>query len=109
MPQMRHRYSKISEKDGVKMIQHSNEDWDEYYGMSDEDLDWYTTDHTDAEWEEKRRTELIRERHLKESDVDEYYYFDVAHHRFFPNEKLIERQEYLRKIAQKMKNLYEER
>lgn len=108
MPQMRHRYSKISEKDGVKMIQHSNEDWDEYYGMSDEDLDWYTTDHTDAEWEEKRRTELIRERHLKESDVDEYYYFDVAHHRFFPNEKLIERQEYLRKIAQKMKNLYEE-
>ena len=48
------------------MIQHSNEDWDEYYGMSDEDLDWYTTDHTDAEWEEKRRTELIRERHLRE-------------------------------------------
>ena len=89
------------------MIQHSNEGWDEYYGMSEEDLDWYTTDHTDAEWEGKRRTELL-EKGYKEEDIDEYYSFDAARHLYFPNEKLIQRKEYLRGIAQKMKNLYVE-
>lgn len=32
------------------MIQHSNADWDEYYGMSEEELDWHTSEHTDDEW-----------------------------------------------------------
>jgi len=90
------------------MIQHSNADWDEYYGMSEEELDWHTSEHTDDEWKAWVRDWLIRKRHLKESEIDEYYYFDAAHHLYFPNEKLIQRKEYLREIAQKMKNLYEE-
>ena len=95
----------ITDKDGEKMNQNKYTEWDEFLGLSEEELDWLTTNHTEAEWEERDRQRL-READYTEEEIKEYFYYDSAKHKHYPTEKLIDRLNELRRLAQKMKNLY---
>ena len=87
------------------MNQNKYTEWDEFLGMSEEELDWLTTDHTEAEWEERKRQEL-RDMGYTAEEIEEYFYYDSAQHRYRPTEKLINRLNELRRVAEKIKNLY---
>ena len=84
------------------MNQNKYTEWDEFLGMSDEELDWLTTDHTEAEWEERKRQEL-RDMGYTAEEIEEYFYYDSAQHRYRPTEKLINRLNELRRVAEKIK------
>lgn len=95
----------IIDKDGEKMNQHDYDEYDEFYGMSEAEIEWHTTNHSEDEWKEYRKNELIKQGY-KEQEVEEYFEYIPDRKRYLPTPKLEARFDSLRKIAQLMKNLY---
>lgn len=83
----------------------AEQEWDAFWGLPEDIIDWITTTHTEEEWKERATRELL-DKGYTEQEIDNLFTYDSKTHEYYPGEKLKARWDNKKRIREKLMNLY---